>query len=196
MTGPRPDELDGILAFLRAAERLKTVTRSGWTSAGDHESVAEHTWRLCLMAMLLYGAAPDIDLARLLKMCVIHDLGEALRGDVPAPEQIASVSKAAEERSDLLELTAALPPALRIEILQLWDEYESAATPEARVAKGLDKLETILQHTQGRNPADFDYAFNLAYGQQYTAADPVMAALRARLDEETARRATGRAAAT
>ena len=196
MTGPRPDELDGILAFLRAAERLKTVTRSGWTSAGDHESVAEHTWRLCLMAMLLYGAAPDIDLARLLKMCVIHDLGEALRGDVPAPEQVASVSKAAEERSDLLELTAPLPPALRTEVIELWDEYESATTPEARVAKGLDKLETILQHTQGRNPADFDYAFNLAYGQQYTAADPVMAALRARLDEETARRATDRAAAT
>jgi putative hydrolase of HD superfamily len=196
VTGLRPDELDGLLAFLRAAERLKTVTRSGWTSTGDHESVAEHTWRLCLMAMLLYGAAPDIDLARLLKMCVIHDLGEALRGDVPAPEQVASVSKAAEERGDLLELTAPLPPALRAEILELWDEYESATTPEARVAKGLDKLETILQHTQGRNPADFDYAFNLAYGQQYTAADPVMAALRARLDEETARRATDRAAAT
>jgi putative hydrolases of HD superfamily len=57
------------------------------------------------------------------------------------------------------------------------------------VAKGLDKLETILQHTQGANPADFDYAFNLDYGQRYTAADPLLAALRARLDEETARRA-------
>jgi putative hydrolases of HD superfamily len=57
------------------------------------------------------------------------------------------------------------------------------------VAKGLDKLETILQHTQGMNPADFDYSFNLAYGQQYTGADPVLAALRSRLDEETARRA-------
>src|SRR2546426_580166 len=104
--GMRADELEGVLAFLRSAERLKTVTRSGWTSAGDRESVAEHTWRLCLMAMLLYG----------------------------------------------------------------------------------DKLETILQHTQGSNPADFDYAFNLAYGKRYTAVDPVLAALRARLDEETARR--------
>ena len=57
-----PDELDGILTFLRAAERLKTVTRSAWTSDGERESVAEHTWRLCLMAMLLYGDAPGIDL--------------------------------------------------------------------------------------------------------------------------------------
>ena len=190
----RPDELEGILTFLRGTERLKTVTRSGWTSAGQQESVAEHTWRLCLMAMLLYGTAPDIDFARLLKMCVIHDLGEAIRGDVPAPAQVG-VSKAVDERADLLELTAPLPEPLRREILELWDEYERATTPEARVAKGLDKLETILQHTQGRNPADFDYAFNLAYGQQYTAVDPVMAALRARLDEETARRAGGRTAA-
>jgi putative hydrolase of HD superfamily len=185
----RVDELEGVLTFLRAAERLKTVTRSGWTSSGEQESVAEHTWRLCLMAMLLYGDTPGVDLARLLKMCLIHDLGEAIRGDIPAPAQVAGAEKADQERSDLLELTASLPSLLQHEILELWDEYEAAESAEARLAKGLDKLETILQHNQGKNPADFDYAFNLAYGQRYTAADPVMAALRARLDEETARRA-------
>jgi putative hydrolase of HD superfamily len=185
----RTDELDGVLAFLRAAERLKTVTRSGWTSTGDAESVAEHTWRLCLMAMVLYGRTPALDFARLLKMCVVHDLGEAIRGDIPAPSQSADQSKAGQERADLLELVSPLPPAARDEIVALWDEYEAAASPEAKLAKGLDKLETILQHTQGRNPPSFDYVFNLAYGQQYTAADPVMAALRKRLDEETTRRA-------
>jgi putative hydrolase of HD superfamily len=183
------DELEGVLTFLRAAERLKTVTRSGWTSTGQPESVAEHTWRLCLMAMILYGRTDAVDLAKLLKMCLIHDLGEAIGGDVPAPAQQAGVNKADRERTDLLELIAPLPAAARREIAELWDEYEAAASPEARVAKGLDKLETILQHTQGANPADFDYAFNLAYGQRYTAADPLLAALRARLDEETARRA-------
>ena len=183
------DDLEGVLAFLRAAERLKTVTRSGWTSAGEQESVAEHTWRLCLMAMLLYGRTPGIDLARLLKMCLIHDLGEAIGGDVPAPAQQAGGNKADRERADLLLLISPLPPELQNEIRELWDEYEAADSPEARLAKGLDKLETILQHTQGKNPADFDYTFNLGYGQRYTAADPIMAALRARLDEETARRA-------
>jgi putative hydrolase of HD superfamily len=185
----QPDELEGILSFLRSAERLKTVRRSGWTSAGEQESVAEHTWRLCLMAMLLYGSDPRVDLARLLRMCLIHDLGEAIRGDVPAPAQTGEGSKAGEERVDLLELTAPLPAPLRDEIVGLWDDYEGAASAEARVAKGLDKLETILQHTQGKNPADFDYAFNLAYGVRYTAADPILAALRVRLDQETARRA-------
>jgi putative hydrolase of HD superfamily len=184
------EELEGVLTFLQAAERLKTVTRSGWTSTGQPESVAEHTWRLCLMAMLLYGSTPGIDLARLLKMCLIHDLGEAIRGDVPAPAQTASAGKAVQERADLLELTASLPPAFQQDILDLWDEYEAADSMVARLAKGLDKLETILQHTQGMNPADFDYAFNLRYGQQYTAADPLLSALRERLDEETSRRAS------
>jgi putative hydrolase of HD superfamily len=185
----RADELDGILAFLRAAERLKTVTRSGWTSTGEAESVAEHTWRLCLMAMVLYGRAEDIDLARLLKMCLIHDLGEAIGGDVPAPLQVTGSPKAGQERADLLSLVEPLPAAVQREILELWDEYEAASSPEAKLAKGLDKLETILQHTQGRNPDDFDYTFNLDYGQRYTAADPVLAALRSRLDEVTAQRA-------
>ena len=185
----RADEIEDVLTFLRAAERLKTVMRSGWTSDGQQESVAEHTWRLCLMAMLLYGHAPGIDLARLLKMCLIHDLGEAIGGDVPAPAQKAGASKADQERSDLVQLIAPLPPALRREIIELWDEYEATDSPEAKVAKGLDKLETILQHNQGKNPANFDYAFNLDYGQRYTAADPILLALRERLDEETARRA-------
>jgi putative hydrolase of HD superfamily len=186
-----PADLDGVLRFLRAAERLKTVTRSGWTSAGSPESVAEHTWRLALMAMVLYGRAPDVDLARLLKMCLVHDLGEAIGGDVPAPAQAASPGKAARERADLLALVAPLPDQARREIVALWDEYEAAESREARLAKGLDKLETILQHTQGENPADFDYAFNLGYGRQYTGADPLLSALRARLDEATARRAEG-----
>ena len=190
MTDARGDgELEGILEFLRAAERLKTVARSGWTSAGERESVAEHTWRLCLMAMLLYDRTPGIDLARLLKICLIHDLGEALSGDIPAPAQSDLVPKSGQERADLVQLTASLPAVLQQEILQLWDEYEEATSSEGKLAKGLDKLETILQHSQGKNPEDFDYAFNLGYGVRYTAADPILAALRTRLDEETARRA-------
>jgi putative hydrolases of HD superfamily len=182
-----PEDLDGILAFLRTAERLKSVTRSGWTTEGERESVAAHTWRLCLMAITLADRFPGIDLARLLKICIIHDLGEALHGDIPAPEQAVNGAKAAAEREDLLEVLAPLPLRLRQEFAGLWDEYEAAGSPEAQLAKGLDKLETILQHTQGKNPADFDYAFNLAYGRRYTAGDPLLEALRARLDAETAR---------
>ncbi len=82
---------------------------------------------------------------------VVHDLGEAIRGDIPAIDQDASAPKSADERNDLVTLTAPLPPRLQDEILALRDEYEAAATPEAKVAKALDKLETILQHNQGKN---------------------------------------------
>jgi len=183
-------DLAGILDFLRAAEALKTATRSGWTSAGEAESVADHSWRLCLMALVLRPSFPDVDFARLIKICIVHDLGEAIGGDVPAPEQVRrGRSKAADERRDLLCLLAPLPAVLRDEIAALWDEYEDARSPEAKLAKALDKLETILQHTQGRNPPDFDYRFNLSYGRQYTEAYPLLAAVRAILDEETERRA-------
>lgn len=186
----QPTELAGILDFLRAAEALKTATRSGWTSAGQQESVAEHTWRLCLMALVLHRDFEGVDFARLIRICIIHDLGEAIGGDVPAPDQAhLPAGKADAERRDLLQLLAPLPGELRDEITALWDEYEAASTPEARLAKALDKLETILQHTQGANPPDFDYRFNLGYGRQYTASHPLLETVRAILDEETERRA-------
>ena len=180
-------DLHGIVAFLQAAERLKDTTRTAWTSGGRRESVAEHTWRLCLMAMLLADGFPDVDFARLVKICIVHDLGEAIGGDISAKLQKGSTAEA--ERADLLTLLEPLPAERRDEIVALWDEYEGAATPEARVAKALDKIETILQHNQGSNPPDFDYAFNLEYGTAYTTGDPLIEALREIADEGTRRRA-------
>lgn len=185
-------ELTGILDFLRHAEQLKNMKRASWTSGGEPESVAEHTWRLCLMALLFENGFEGIDFARLIRICVVHDLGEAIGGDIPAPQQAGMEGKAAQERADLLLLLRPLPERLRSEITELWDEYEAASTLEARVAKALDKLETILQHNQGRNPPDFDYRFNLDYGKRYTADDPLIARIRAILDEETEARARER----
>jgi putative hydrolases of HD superfamily len=183
------NRISGALEFLREAERLKSTLRSGYTSTGRPESTAEHTWRLCLMALVFADEFETIDLLRLLKLCIVHDLGEALSGDIPAVMQTERFNKSAHERADLHVLTQALDPAKRAEILALWEEYEAAASPEAILAKGLDKLETILQHNQGQNPEDFDYAFNLGYGQKQTSAHPVLARIRAILDKETRARA-------
>ncbi len=184
-----PSELAGILEFLRHAEKLKNVTRSSWTSEGQQESVAEHTWRLCLMSLVFEQSFPEINYAKLVKICIIHDLGETIGGDIPAIEQVEGGGKAAQEREDLLLLLRPLPERLREEITALWDEYEEAISPEARLAKALDKLETILQHNQGKNPGDFDYRFNLEYGKKYTTADPLIASLRDVLDQDTEERA-------
>lgn len=178
-----------ILAFLKSAERLKDTLRNSWTSTGRRESVAEHTWRLCLMAMLVHDQFPGVDFARLIRMCLVHDLGEAIHGDIPAVDQIQGAPKSDQERTDLLTLLEPLPEIQRDEWLQLWDEYEAAVTPEARLAKALDKMETILQHNQGLNPAEFDYHFNLGYGKQYTTDQPLIRAMREVLDRETLARA-------
>ena len=183
------NELLGILAFLREAERLKNVLRTSWTSGGQQESTASHTWRLCLMALVLGEQFPALDQERLLKLCIVHDLGEAIHGDIPAIHQDANAPKAHQERQDLLTLVAPLPAVTKQMIIDLWDEYEAAATPEAKVAKALDKLETIMQHNQGANPPDFDYLFNIGYGRKFTDAVPLAAVIRTILDEETVQRA-------
>ncbi|MCU0513997.1 MAG: HD domain-containing protein [Anaerolineae bacterium] len=183
------EQATGILHFLREAERLKNVYRSAWLSGGHPESTAAHTWRLCLMVVVLAPQLSGLDISRLLKMCLIHDLGEAIHGDIPAIYQDASAPKAAQERQDLLTLVQPLPPALQAEIIALWDEYEAAATPEAQAAKALDKLETLLQHNQGANPPDFDYVFNIDYGRRFTDALPLAAALRTLIDADTRRHA-------
>lgn len=182
------DDIKGRLAFLEEAEKLKSVLRSAHTSTGRTESTAEHTWRLCLMAMTFEDALAGMDTLKILKMCLIHDLGEAIHGDIPAIEKDRHPDKGAQERADLLHLTRSLDEPLRAGILALWQEYEDAASPEARAVKALDKLETILQHNQGMNPPDFDYAFNLSYGQQHTSTSPLFALMRSILDEGTRQR--------
>ena len=179
---------DAYLTFFRAAGALKDTLRNSWTSHGRRESVAEHSWRLALMALTLEDELPGVDHKRLLQLLIIHDLGEALGGDIPAPLQ-GDADKTAVERADLARLVAPLPPAVAARLTALWEECAAAATPEARLAKGLDRLETVLQHVEGANPPDFDYAFNLGYGRDHTDGHPVIAALRAPVDDETARRA-------
>ena len=77
----QPEEL---LSILSVAEKLKCNTRHSDTSSGRRESVAEHSWRVALMAMLLEDEFPDTDIDRVIKMCLIHDLGEAFTGDIAA----------------------------------------------------------------------------------------------------------------
>lgn len=182
-------DLEGRLRFIQEAARLKDVLRSGRTASGRQESTAEHSWRLCLLAMTMADQLGPLDMNRMLQLCVVHDLGEALNGDVPAVLQQADPGKSAREREDLRTLTRSLPTFLQQKFLALWDEYEAAQTREAKLVKALDKLETIIQHNQGANGPDFDHGFNLGYGRRYTDSDPVLARLRERVDQDTARRA-------
>lgn len=185
MTPPMPKaDRDAYLAFFRAAAALKDTLRSGFTPGGRPESTAEHSWRLCLIAVAL-DEALGVDIRRLLELLIVHDLAEAVLGDIPAPLQTGD--KTADERAALAGLLATLPAPAAERLMARWDEYSAVATPEARMAKALDRLETVMTHVEGANPPDFDYAFNLGYGREHTDRDPLIAALRAPIDAETAR---------
>ena len=160
-----------FLAFLARLEKLKCNTRHSWTSSGRHESVAEHSWRLAMLALLL-------------RMCLIHDVGEAVTGDIPSFQKTDANEET--ERQAIAELLSPLPDGLRGELTALFAEMDALATPEARVYKALDKLEVVVQHNEA--PLDtwlpLEYELNQTYGIPETAPFPPLAALReqARLD--------------
>ena len=177
--------IQSILTFLKGTEQLKNTLRSAHTSQKRPESVAEHTWHLCLMILLFEDQLKDIDFLRLMKLVIIHDLGEAVSGDIPAIHQNPDIDKSLDERNDFKSLCAPLPDDLKIELLELWDEYDKGESPEAVMAKGFDKLETMLQHLIDGTTGNIDFAFNLSYGVDRTDKHPLLISIRKLIDEET-----------
>lgn len=178
-------EYRNLIAFVKELENLKDMTRTAWTKEGRRESVAEHSWRLTVFAMALENDFPDIDFNKVLRLCLVHDLGEAYEGDVSAIIAVDPEDKLKKEEAALFRLTAPLPESVQNTFRNLWREYTSGATNEAKLVKALDKMETIIQHNQGSNPLDFDYEFNLKYGKEYSLYHPVITAIREIIDRET-----------
>ena len=179
------EHLNEYLDFIRTVEGIKSVTRTAWTKTGRQESTAEHSFRLALLALTLIDEFPELDAKKVLSMCLIHDLGELYAGDIPAISNTDPLAKSKQEYLDICRIFQLLPEPKRSEFLSLWNEYNNCSTPEAHLVKALDKAETILQHNQGKNPPDFDYAFNLTYGAFYFKGDPRLEELRSILDAET-----------
>ncbi|AKD04144.1 HD domain-containing protein [Pontibacter korlensis] len=144
------EELLRVLDVLQLAEKLKYEMRHSWLSNGRQESVAEHTWRMSLMVVLLEPYLDhEIDVARTLKMVIVHDLVEAEAGDVPAFE-IKTVAqrelKRQKELKAIENLRDKLDSGIGQHVYELWHEFEDKLTYEARVANALDKLEVQIQH--------------------------------------------------
>ncbi|MFN8581631.1 MAG: HD domain-containing protein [Gemmatimonadaceae bacterium] len=151
-------------------DRLKGELRHSWLSTGRRESVAEHTWGMCLLACL---AAPHlehaVDLERTLKMIIVHDLIEAITGDIPFFEESArKANKVQAERQAMREIADTLPPPAAGDLHALWLEYEDGATHDARFARALDSLEVQLQH----NHADLQTWEPVEYGLVYSKMAP------------------------
>lgn len=182
---PTEAERSRLLSFMRELERLKENCRTAWTSSGKRESIAEHSWRLAMFAFILEDYFPKLDFYKVVQLSLVHDLGEAFEGDVSATIAVNREEKAQTEEAALLRLSSLLPDNSRQKLLALWAEYNSGESKEARLVKALDKMETIIQHNQGKNPTDFDYGFNLQYGKELAQFHPLLALLREQVDNET-----------
>ena len=120
-----------FLDLVHVCEGLKNVTRHCDTSAGRRESVAEHCWRLSLMAALLRPQLPDFDMDRTVELCLIHDLGELFTGDVPAFEK--TEADRAREREAYRAWIDTLPAPLAEQLTGLCAELEAGQTGEAKL---------------------------------------------------------------
>ena len=174
-----------LLDALHVAERLKDETRHCYTSGGRRESVAEHSWRIALMAYFLRDEFPEADMDKVLRMCLIHDLGECFTGDIPT---FAKTQRDEEKEENLLlAWVASLPEPYRTEMRALYGEMAALETPEARIYKALDSLEAVIQHNESDIGTweDHEYALNLSYGEDKVAFSPYLQSLRGAIREDT-----------
>lgn len=157
-------DAEAFVAFLDKIEKLKSVPRHCVTADGVQETVAGHSWRVALMAYLMKDELGEIDIDKVIRMCLLHDIGEAVTGDIPTflkNEEHEQVEKKAVD-----DLLSGLPEALYHEVSGLFAEMEAQQTKEAKVYKALDKLEAVIQH----NESDINTWLPLEYELQQTYA--------------------------
>ena len=174
-----------LLSVLNVAEKLKCTLRHCHTSTGRQESVAEHSWRIALMAMLLTPEFPELNMNRVIRMCLIHDLGEAFTGDIPAFDK--TEADTAREDAEFDAWVQTLPPETREEFSGLLEEMNALQTPEAKLYKALDKLEAVIQHDQADIATwlPLEYGLQLRYGAENVTFSPYMQRLKAAIDDWT-----------
>ena len=177
-----------LLKAMAVAVRLKDTTRHCYTEKGRHESVAEHCWMAALMAFFLQDEFPEADMDKVIRMCLIHDLGEAFTGDIPTFEKTEENERTEEQL--LREWVAALPKVCRDEMTALYDEMERRESLESRIYKAIDNLEAVIQH----NFSDLstwvprEYELNKTYGDDKVAFSPYLTALREEVRQDTLRK--------
>ena len=178
-------EPEKLLSALHLAEKLKDVRRHCTTSQGRPESVAEHSWRIALMAFFLRDEFPEADMDKVIRMCVIHDLSECFTGDIPVFRKTA----ADEAREDALldEWVASLPAPYAGDMRALYAEMNALQTTEAKIYKALDKLEAVIQHNESPistwEPHEYD--LNLTYAWDQVVFSDYLTALRKAVKKET-----------
>ncbi len=174
-----------LLDILNLAERLKDTTRHCYTRQGRRESVGEHCWMAALMAFFLRDEFPEADMDKVIRMILIHDLGEAFTGDIPTFDKTEDNEKTEEEL--LYQWVDTLPSPYGEEMRALYEEMAERKTLEARIYKAIDSMEAVIQH----NISDLstwipkEYELNVTYGDDKVAFSDYLTTLREEIRKDT-----------
>ena len=184
--------MHSFLEFYLGAEKLKSTLRASWTSHPERrESTAEHSWSACLLAMTVFEKLTvPLNRERVLKMIILHDLAEAMTGDIPLSEQLGSFShedKHQAERDAMKQLLAPLDAETQADFFALWNEVELGETLEAKFVRAIDYLEACMQYwvmdiTQW---TDDDFKVAVYFRDDRYTFDTFMQELKAFVDEQT-----------
>lgn len=174
-----------LLDTLLVAEKLKDTTRHCYTAKGRHESVAEHSWMMTLMAFFMRDEFPEVDMDKVIRMCIIHDLGECFTGDIPTFDK----NQTHEETEETLlhNWVSSLPEKYAIEMKELYKEMAERKTIEAKIYKSIDSLEALIQH----NISDLstwipkEFSLNLTYADDKVDFSNYLKSLRQAIREDT-----------
>ena len=181
-------DCEKLLKVMHTTERLKDTMRHCCTSDGRRESVGEHCWRLSLLAYFVTDEFEGIDTEKLLKMCIIHDLGEIFTGDIP----VFNKTKSNEETEEnlLFKWLETLDEPFRTEMLCLYKEMDELNTTESRVYKALDGIEALIQHNESdiKTWLESEYDLQLTYADDKAAFSDYLKELREVVRQESIRK--------
>ncbi len=178
-------DVNRYLETIHLAEGLKNELRHCFTSKGRHESVAEHSWRITLMAYFLKDEFPDADIDKVIRMCIIHDLGEVFTGDIPT--FMKTGADEAVEENLLDSWVASLPAPYDQEMKELYQEMKEQKTLEAKIYKAMDSLEALISHNESdiNTWSENEFSLNLTYADDRVAFSDYLTKLRELIREET-----------
>lgn len=178
-------EIRELLNVLIIAERLKDTTRHCYTSKGRHESVAEHSWMMTIMAFFMKNEFPDADMNKVIQMCIIHDLGECFTGDIPT--FMKTREHECMETNLLNEWIDSLPEATKVEMKALYKEMEERKSIESKIYKAIDSLEALIQHNFSdlSTWSENEFTLNLTYADDKVKFSKYLSDLRNAIREDT-----------
>lgn len=178
-------EIEKYLETIHTINKLKDTTRHCYTPGGRHESVAEHSWRMTMMAFFIRDEFPQADMDKVIRMCLIHDIGEVFTGDIPSFDKTNANEDT--EKVLLTNWVNDLPEPYKGEMTALYEEMEARETIEAKIYKVMDNLEAVISH----NESDLatwipkEFTLNLTYGEEKVGFSEYLTVFRKLVRKET-----------